>query len=114
MSAQHLTRYPAAHHGLGSPSSWRSREPLEPLQDAHSQRPVVSLRTHHENCKNVDILEHESLLYASGTLPRPHSFVFSKEMIRIDWRVLAGVDIESLVQHLSASPFLLNLLYVIR
>lgn len=95
MSTQHPTQYPAALYGLGS--SWNVRDPLTPLKDANTQPTGISLLSHSAAFKNVHVTDHESLLYANGTLPRPIAFSFSKEMIRIDWRALAGVDIDRLV-----------------
>lgn len=74
-------------------------EPLEAPKYIQGEHTVVSLQTDSIVCGGVEIKEHESLLYATGTLPRPENFMFSKEMIRIDWRALAGVDIERLVWH---------------
>jgi hypothetical protein len=90
------TQYPAASSVLTGmhASSKQAREPLTPLTLAGSWNASASLFA---DLKEQDVTQYETALYASGSLPRPKNFSFSDASIRIDWRALAGVDIDHLV-----------------
>jgi hypothetical protein len=92
------TQYPSAAYGLqsGSEADTKAfrREPLTPLTLAASWTATASA---FNALKEQDISRYETALYASGSLPKPKSFSFSEASIRIDWRALAGVDIDHLV-----------------
>lgn len=93
MRGPDATVYPSASHVLQSGRS-TTREPLTPLTLASSWGATAS--AFHE-LKDQDISQYETALYASGSLPRPKTFSFAESSIRIDWRALAGVDIDHLV-----------------
>lgn len=99
MTTQLTTQYPAAHYGLPLAQTPKSKERVRPLPATQGHGDAAFLRMDPmSGNREVDVAQHESHLYASGMLPRPEGFQFSREMIRIDWRTLAGVDINSLVR----------------
>ena len=93
MRGPDATVYPAASHVLQS-GRLTTREPLTPLTLAGSWGATAGA---FNELKDADISKYETALYASGSLPRPKTFSFSDSSIRIDWRALAGVDIDHLV-----------------
>jgi hypothetical protein len=100
MTGVGVTQYPAASHVLkGLHSSPSQREPSSRLLGT---RFSASARGHNQLTEH-DVSQHETTLYATGDLPRPKNFEFAHSLIRIDWRALAGVDVDRLVRNAFAT-----------
>lgn len=92
------TQYPAASYVLRSGKGATlspPREPLTPLTLAASWSATAHA---HNEVKEQDLTQYETALYASGSLPRPKPFSFAEASIRIDWRAVAGVDLDQMVR----------------
>jgi hypothetical protein len=89
-----VTQYPPAFEALiMEPTSGvgQHRVPLSPLTITNVGG------TYAKSLSDREVAAHESGLYASGTLSMPKAFAFSSKKIRIDWRALAGIDIDKVV-----------------
>jgi hypothetical protein len=76
------------------------REPLAPVQTSGMAwaPPLPPLNTK-AAINDHEINAHASTMYASGDLPSPRAFSFSKAHFRIDWRALSGIDIDRVVRN---------------
>jgi hypothetical protein len=97
-----LPDFPSAMHGLcGIPSMVTAsshREPLTQMQPLTIGAWSSQLPTSKNMFPDEQVAAHASDLYVTGELPSPQMFAFSKAKIRIDWRALAGVDIDYVVR----------------
>jgi hypothetical protein len=88
-------------HGLHGNTSLEAgsshREPLLPMQPHTIGAWSYQLPPDKITLQGQEVASHASDLYASGELPSPRVFAFSKTKIRIDWRALAGIDIDYVV-----------------